>query len=63
MALRISRARLRKLPGWVWVVVGFTCFALAVWFGGPLTGNATLSTLWLRATVIGVGALILAIVA
>jgi len=36
------------------ITLGILCLAAAIWFGFPMTGVGFLSTVWLRATLIGV---------
>ncbi|PZO68116.1 MAG: type VI secretion system membrane subunit TssM [Paracoccus denitrificans] len=46
--------RWRSWMRWPLVILGLGLFALAVWFGLPMTGWAPFATIWLRVTIIAV---------
>ena len=38
---------------WFVTILGLTALCVAIWIGGPMTGWGPLTTIWLRATLIG----------
>ncbi|MFD1795524.1 type VI secretion system membrane subunit TssM [Paracoccus aurantiacus] len=51
--LRFPRWREHAWWRWLLTILGLTGLCVAIWLGGPMTGWGPLTTVWLRATLIG----------